>query len=264
MTMTTTTTPTPPASRILGSPVHPTSHAGATELVLAWADRRESRFVCLANVHMIMEAYDAPGFRAVLDAADLVCPDGMPLVWALRGKGAARQRRVSGPDLTLHLCEAARDAGVPVGFHGGRPEVLAALVPALRARFPGLDVAYAVSPPFRSLAPEEDARIVDDINRSGTRILFVGLGCPKQERWMAAHRGRIRAVMLGVGAAFDMHAGMLRQAPRVLQRTGLEWAFRLAMEPRRLWRRYARHNPRFAARMLLELAQERWLAREEP
>jgi N-acetylglucosaminyldiphosphoundecaprenol N-acetyl-beta-D-mannosaminyltransferase len=248
---------TPSASRILGSPVHPTSHAAATELVLAWAGRRESRFVCLANVHMIMEAHDTPAFRAVLDAADLVCPDGMPLVWALRGKGAARQRRVSGPDLTLELCAAARDAGVPVGFYGGRPEVLAALVPELHDRFPGLDVVYAVSPPFRQLTPAEDAQTVENINRSGARILFVGLGCPKQERWMAAHRGRIRAVMLGVGAAFDMHAGMLRQAPRVLQRAGLEWAFRLAMEPRRLWRRYARHNPRFAARILLELAQER-------
>jgi N-acetylglucosaminyldiphosphoundecaprenol N-acetyl-beta-D-mannosaminyltransferase len=206
---------------------------------------------------MIMEAHDAPAFRAVLDAADLVCPDGMPLVWALRGKGAPEQRRVSGPDLTLELCAAARDAGVPVGFHGGRPEVLAALVPSLRARFPGLDVAYAVSPPFRQLSPDEDAQAVDDINRSGASILFVGLGCPKQERWMAAHRGRVHAVMLGVGAAFDMHAGMLRQAPRLLQRTGLEWAFRLAMEPRRLWRRYAQHNPRFAARILIELARER-------
>jgi N-acetylglucosaminyldiphosphoundecaprenol N-acetyl-beta-D-mannosaminyltransferase len=152
---------------------------------------------------------------------------------------------------------------VPVGFHGGRPEVLDALVPALRARFPGLDVVYAVSPPFRPLTPDEDAQTVDDINRSGASILFVGLGCPKQERWMAEHRGRVRAVMLGVGAAFDMHAGMLRQAPRMLQRTGLEWAFRLAIEPRRLWRRYARHNPRFAARMLLELAQER-LVRGRP
>jgi N-acetylglucosaminyldiphosphoundecaprenol N-acetyl-beta-D-mannosaminyltransferase len=254
----------PIASRILGSPVHRTSHADATQLVLAWAAGGESRTVCLANVHMIMEAYDAPGFRAVLDAADLVCPDGMPLVWALRRKGAPQQRRVSGPYLTLALCAAARDAGVPVGFHGGRREVLDALVPALRTRFPGLDVTYAVSPPFRPVTPEEDADTVEDINRSGARILFVGLGCPKQERWMAEHRGRVRAVMLGVGAAFDMHAGMLRQAPRLLQRVGLEWAFRLAMEPRRLWRRYARHNPRFAARILIELAGERRLARGGP
>lgn len=254
----------PAASRILGSPVHRISHGSATELVLAWAGRGESRTVCLANVHMIMEAHDSPAFRAVLDAADLVCPDGMPLVWALRRKGASQQRRVSGPDLTLHLCAAARHAGVPVGFHGGRPEVLDALVPALRTRFPDLDVAYAVSPPFRQVTPDEDAHTVEEINRSGARILFVGLGCPKQERWMAEHRGRVRAVMLGVGAAFDMHAGMLRQAPRLLQYAGLEWAFRLAMEPRRLWRRYARHNPRFAARILLELAGERRLARGRP
>jgi N-acetylglucosaminyldiphosphoundecaprenol N-acetyl-beta-D-mannosaminyltransferase len=251
----------PVASSVLGSPVHRTSHAGATELVLAWAHRGESRTVCLANVHMIMEAHDSPAFRAVLVAADLVCPDGMPLVWALRSKGAPQQRRVSGPDLTLRLCAAAADAGVPVGFHGGRPEVLDALVPALCARFPRLDVAYAVSPPFRQVTADEDARAVEEIDRSGARILFVGLGCPKQERWMAEHRGRVRAVMLGVGAAFDMHAGMLRQAPRALQRAGLEWVFRLAVEPRRLWRRYARHNPRFAARILLEIAGERRLAR---
>ena len=237
--------------------MHPTSLVGATQLVLDWAGRRESRAVCLANVHMIMEAYDAKDFRAVLKEADLVCPDGMPLVWSLRRLGHSGQCRVCGPDLTLHVCAAAQTAGVAVAFYGGRPEILAALTAALAARFPALEIAHATAPPFRALTSEEDEAAVSAINASGARILFVGLGCPKQERWMAAHRGRVNAVMLGVGAAFDMHAGMVRQAPAWMQRSGMEWMFRLAMEPRRLWRRYARHNPRFAAKMLVELAGRR-------
>lgn len=247
----------PPTYLVLGSPVHATSLTGATDLVLHWASRHESRAVCLANVHMIMEAHDAPEFRAVLEVADLVCPDGMPLVWSLRMRGHREQARVYGPDLTLSVCATAERLGVPVGFHGGRPGVLTFLTDALRIRFPNLKIAYADSPPFRPLTADEDAAAVAAINQSGARILFVGLGCPKQERWMSAHRGHVRAVMLGVGAAFDFHAGAIRQAPAWIQRAGLEWMFRLAMEPRRLWRRYARHNPRFATKVLLELAGRR-------
>lgn len=220
--------------------------------------------VCLANVHMVMEAFDSPEFGQVLEEADLVCPDGMPLVWSLRRLANPRQTRVYGPDLTLHVCTAAQRTGIPVGFHGGRPEVLTALTRALKVRFPRLEIAHAASPPFRALGADEEAAEVDAINCSGARVLFVGLGCPKQERWMAARRGRVAAVMLGVGAAFDMHAGRLPQAPSWLQAAGLEWAFRLAMEPRRLWRRYTRHNPRFAARLLIELADRRLVARKEP
>lgn len=256
-------TTVPPAHLVVGSPVHATSLDEATRVVLGWAAARESRTVLLANVHMIMEAHDAPDFRAVMESADLVCPDGMPVAWSLRRLGHPGQDRVPGPELTLRVCQAAARGGVPVGLHGGRPEVLTALVGALTSRFPGLQIAYAESPPFRPLTDEEDAAAVAAINDSGARVLFVGLGCPKQERWMAAHRGRVRAVMLGVGAAFDMHAGMLRQAPIWMQRTGTEWMFRLAMEPRRLWRRYARHNPRFAAKLLLELAARGPLARGE-
>lgn len=251
------TSPVPRAFALLGSPVHPTSLHGATELILSWARLRESRSVYLANVHMIMEAFDSRDFCAVMNTADLVCPDGMPLVWSLRGLGRREQQRVCGPDLTLRICAAAEKEAVQVGFYGGRPEVLAALISVLHRRFPSLRVAYAWAPPFRPTTPEEDTAVVHQINSSGTRILFVGLGCPKQERWMAAHCGRVRAVMVGVGAAFDMHAGMVRQAPAWMQRSGMEWMFRLAMEPRRLWRRYARHNPRFAAKMLVELAG-RW------
>jgi N-acetylglucosaminyldiphosphoundecaprenol N-acetyl-beta-D-mannosaminyltransferase len=248
------------APRILGMRVDPTSYEEATEKVLAWAAAGESRYVCVANVHMVMEAHDDPSFRALVNAADLVTPDGMPLVWMLRRLGYPHQERVCGPELTSRVCAEAARRGVPVGFYGGHPEALEALVRNLSARFPGLRVVYAYSPPFRPLTPEEDERVTEEINASGARILFVGLGCPKQEWWMAEHKGRVRAVMLGVGAAFDFHAGRVRQAPVWMQRAGLEWLFRLVQEPRRLWRRYLKHNPRFLLLAFLQLTGMRRFA----
>jgi len=240
-------------ARILGMRVDATSYEKATRQVLDWARLGESRYVCVANVHMVMEAHDDPAFRELVNAADLVTPDGMPLVWLLRRKGFPQQERVYGPELTLRVCQMAAEEGIPVGFYGGRPEALEALVKNLQRRFPRLQVAYAFSPPFRPLSPAEDEEVIQAIRASGARILFVGLGCPKQERWMAEHKGRVPAVMLGVGAAFDLHAGRVRQAPFWMQRMGLEWLFRLVQEPRRLWARYARHNPRFVILALGEL-----------
>lgn len=237
---------------ILGMRVDPTSYREATRAILSWAHKGESRYVCVANVHMVMEAFDHPDFREQVNRADLVTPDGMPLVWMLRMRGYSHQERVYGPDLTLHVCEAAAREGIPVGFYGGRPETLQRLVHNLTQRYPGLRVVYTYSPPFRPLTEEEDQKIVQAIRDAGVRILFVGLGCPKQEWWMAHHHGRIPAVMVGVGAAFDFHAGQVRQAPRWMQRMGLEWAFRLSQEPLRLWRRYLIHNPRFLWYISLE------------
>jgi N-acetylglucosaminyldiphosphoundecaprenol N-acetyl-beta-D-mannosaminyltransferase len=248
------------APRILGMRVDPTSYEEATEKVLLWAAAGESRYVCVANVHMLMEAHDDPSLRALVNAADLVTPDGMPLVWMLRKLGHPHQERVCGPELTSRVCAEAARRGVPVGFYGGHPEALEALVRNLSARFPGLRVVYAYSPPFRPLTPEEDERVTEEINASGAQILFVGLGCPKQEWWMAEHKGRVRAVMLGVGAAFDFHAGRVRQAPVWMQRAGLEWLFRLVQEPRRLWRRYLKHNPRFLLLAFLQLTGMRRFA----
>lgn len=230
---------------LLGTRVDNTSYAHATRQILAWARSALSRYVCVANVHVIMESHDDPQFRRLVNEADLVTPDGMPLVWALKSMGLKQAGRVYGPDLTLHLCKAAADAGVPVGLYGGTPGSLADFAEILQRLFPTLQIGCAIAPPFRPLTPEEDAAYTQQIIESGVRILLVGIGCPKQERWMAAHKGRIPAVMVGVGAAFDFHAGRVRQAPRWMQRAGLEWAFRLAMEPRRLWKRYAKHNPRF-------------------
>lgn len=242
---------------ILGMRVDATSYARATEQIMRWAEVEESRYVCVANVHMVMEAYDDPGFRAIVNSADLVTPDGMPLVWVLRRMGFPTQQRVYGPTLTLWVAREAARRGIPVGFYGGHPEVAQGISENLRAKFPGLQVSYCYSPPFRPLTPQEDEQVVQAINEAGVRILFVGLGCPKQERWMAQHKDRIRAVMIGVGAAFDFHAGRVRQAPPWLQERGLEWLFRLLMEPRRLWRRYLWHNPRFVALVARQLLREK-------
>ena len=237
---------------ILGIRVDATTYADATRQIVDWAHQHRSCYVCCAAVNNIMEARRSPDYRAVMEQADLVTSDGMPLVWMLRELGCRSATRVYGPDLTPLVLQAAADAGIPVGFYGGTDAVLARLVALMRRRFPRLQVAYAEAPLFRTLSREEDARTVDSMNRAGVRILFVGLGTPKQDRWMHAHKDRVQAVMLGVGAAFDFLAGEKPQAPRWMQSRGLEWAFRLATEPRRLGRRYLTQNPKF---VFLALAQ---------
>jgi len=200
-----------------------------------------------------MEAYDSREFKEVVNSADMVTPDGMPLVWMLRAKGIKGQERVYGPTLMLHILESASQAGIPVGFYGSRHEVLEELKKKMEAKFQGLKVVYSYSPPFRELTETEDQSICEQIRNSGARILFVGLGCPKQEIWMADHRGKINTVMVGVGAAFDFHSGLKAQAPAWMQAVGLEWLFRLLHEPRRLARRYLYNNPRFVLLALLDL-----------
>ncbi len=238
---------------ILGTRVDASTYEETIEQLLEWAHAGESRYVCVANVHMVMEAYDDPAFRSIVNGADFVTADGMPLVWVQRILGFRNARRVYGPDLTPLLCEAAARERLPVAFYGATPEVREAMVASLRRTFPGLQVAYSASPPFTDLSMAEEREVVEAINASGARIVFVGLGCPKQERWMARNAGRIHAVMLGVGAAFDFIAGAKPKAPPVLQSVGLEWLFRLLSEPRRLWKRYAYHNPRFVVGVTREL-----------
>jgi N-acetylglucosaminyldiphosphoundecaprenol N-acetyl-beta-D-mannosaminyltransferase len=230
-------------TQVLHTRIDTVDYSEAVQEILRWSGVQASRYVCVANVHVLMEAHDSVDFSDLVNEADLIVPDGMPLVWM----------RVYGPTLMLRVLEQAARQKMPVGFFGGTPDVLKALVEKMGAQHEGLDVAISLSPPFRELSPVEDGEIVRQINGSGARILFVGLGCPKQEMWMAAHRGRVQAVMIGVGAAFDFHAGVKPQAPAWIQRLGLEWAFRFAMEPRRLWRRYLYHNPRFLFLALADL-----------
>jgi N-acetylglucosaminyldiphosphoundecaprenol N-acetyl-beta-D-mannosaminyltransferase len=243
--------------RILGMRVDATNYGSATQQILEWARLECSCYVCCASVNNIMEAHDAPQFAHVMEDASLVTSDGMPLVWLLRRLGVAGASRVYGPDLTPMVLAAAANEGIPVGFYGASETVLNQLVAEARRRYPSLQVAYVESPPFRKPTAVEAERTIRGVHSAGVRILFVGLGSPKQDFWMHAHVGRINAVMLGVGAAFDFLAGTKPQAPRWMQRSGLEWLFRLATEPKRLWRRYLQHNPRFVVLALMQLLRTR-------
>ena len=189
--------------------------------------------------------------------ATLATPDGVPLVWALRALGHRGATRIYGPDLMAAFCERAARRGLPIYLYGGRDAgALALLQGRLRERFPGLNIAGAHSPPFRTLSEQEKAEDAARIDASGAAVVWVGTGQPKQEKWMHEMRPRLAAPLLvGVGAAFDFHAGLVSQAPRWMQRSGLEWAYRLSREPRRLWRRYARYNPRFLAGFAAQYAR---------
>ncbi|MBW2714844.1 MAG: WecB/TagA/CpsF family glycosyltransferase [Deltaproteobacteria bacterium] len=245
-----------PSRYVLGMRVDGTSYRETAEVVADLVAAGGGGAVCVSTVHMVMEAFDDPEFRGIVNSADRVTPDGVPLVWALRLLGVEKAERVYGPSLLPMVCDLARERGLSVGFYGGSREVLDELVRRIGKRFPGLDVSFAWAPPYTALSDEEDQKVIDGIEDSGTNILFVGLGCPKQERWIAEHRNALSCVMVGVGAAFDFHAGNKPQAPEWMQIAGLEWLFRLGCEPRRLWRRYLYHNPRFLFHFVRQLARE--------
>lgn len=253
--------PDAPAGRsILGMRVDHTSYADAVDRIVRWAAARESRYVCIASVNNVMEAHDRPDFMSAMNRADLVTPDGMPLVWGLRALGARPSQRVYGPELTRKLLERAASEGIPLGLYGGAEGVPEALARWIGATYPTARIVYRHSPPFRSQTVEEETETIEAIERAAPGIVLVGLGCPKQEEWMFRHRDEVGAVMVGVGAAFDFLIGRKRQAPRWMQAAGLEWLFRLATEPRRLWRRYLRHNPRFVVLFGVQLL--RWKVAE--
>ena len=251
----------PPSVSILGVRFDALSTAAAAERLVALAEAGGAGYACFSNAHGVVEAQDDPAFADVLNGADLNLPDGMSTVRAMRSRGAAQPDRVYGPDAMRAVLRLAARRGLPVALYGSSPAVLAGLAERLPQAAPGLRIVAAIAPPFRPLAPDEEAAHTAALRASGARIVLVGLGCPRQERWCAAHHGSIGAVCLGVGAAFDFHAGRLPQAPRWAQRAGLEWAFRLAVEPRRLWRRYARVIPRFLAGTAAERSR---LARSTP
>lgn len=238
---------------VLGAQIDALSWEGALDRLFGWARARESRYVTICNVHVVVSASRDAAYREVINGSDMATPDGAPVAWMLRRQGFAGQSRISGPDLMWALCERAAQENLPIYCYGSTEATLGLLEARLRAAFPALHVTME-SPPFRALAVEEDAAAVDRINTSGAGIVFVGLGCPKQERWMAEHRGRVNAVMIGVGAAFDFHAGTVQRAPAWMRDNGLEWLHRLASEPGRLWKRYLVTNTLFvmgAVRQLL-------------
>jgi N-acetylglucosaminyldiphosphoundecaprenol N-acetyl-beta-D-mannosaminyltransferase len=230
---------------VLGVGISAVNMQQTVETITGWIQSRAHHYVAVTSVHGVMECWRNPELRRIFNRSGMTTPDGMPLVWLARLAGHRHVRRVYGPDLMLAVCQHGLGRGYRHYFYGGQAGVAELLGDRLTARFPGLQVAGTYSPPFRALTPEEDRGIVEQINRDAPDIVWVGLSTPKQERWMADHLGKISApVMIGVGAAFDFLSGRKRQAPRWMQRSGLEWLFRLVTEPRRLWPRY-RQFPRF-------------------
>jgi len=243
----------PPRVNILGVGVSAINMNLALDLINTWITNKEYSYVCVMGVHGVMESQRDKSLRLIHNQAKMVTPDGMPLVWLSRLYGNNQVDRVYGPDLLLETCRLSVSHGWSHFFYGGSNGVADLLANRLTHKIPGLKVAATYAPPFRRLSSAEDDAVVDQINQSGADIVWVGLGAPKQEFWMAEHLGKINApVMIGVGAAFDFHAGLKPQAPRWMQRAGLEWLFRLATEPRRLWKRYLINNPLFLLLVFLQ------------
>ena len=243
-----------PGAQVLGARITATGWDETVQALAHWASRRESRYVCISNVHMVVTARQDADLADAMRQADMATPDGAPIAWMLRRLGFPNQPRISGTELMRAYLGEASQRAEPIFLLGGTEETLAALKQNLMAEFPSLIIAGAISPPFRPITEAEDEAMVAHINASGARTVWVGLGCPKQEKWMLAHRGRVQAVMLGVGAAFDFISGTKPRAPAWVQKLGLEWLHRLASEPKRLWKRYLVTNTLFvlgAARQLL-------------
>lgn len=244
---------------IVGVRISATSYAEVTRICADWMGGPAvgtARYICVTSVHGIISSRQEPWVRDVLNAADIATPDGMPVVWALRSFGARGQQRVYGPTLMLHLCRMAAERGHGIYLYGGTGERLELLRRKLLQQIPNLRIAGSYAPPFRPLNEQEDQYVKEDIRNSGARLVFIGISTPKQDKWMFDHRSDFPGVvMAGVGAAFDFHAGNVKQAPAWMQRAGLEWFFRLAAEPRRLWKRYVLITPRF-----LPLWALQWIA----
>jgi N-acetylglucosaminyldiphosphoundecaprenol N-acetyl-beta-D-mannosaminyltransferase len=239
----------PASAEVLGIPLALTDY----ERTLDWIDHTVASgtrgYVCVAAVHTVMESQEDPELRSAVLASSLTVPDGQPLVWAMNALGHDLSSRVYGPDLMDKACARAAKSGLRFYLYGGRNQgALVQLALNLRRRHPGLRIVGGYSPPYRELTDDERRAIAHEIDSSGADVVWVGIGVPKQEKWMAAMRPLLQTpVLIGVGAAFDFHAGLVPQAPAWMQAAGLEWAYRLAHEPRRLWRRYLRYNPLFVA-----------------
>lgn len=247
-------------TEILGVPVSLLDLEVATRQIGLWVDAREGRYVCAADVNSIMQAQRNAAHMQALQEADMVLPDGTPLVWISQARGQRHMRRVPGPDIMLHLCRVGVGHGWRHYFYGGADGVAEDLSKALEHQFPGLIVSGTYAPPFRALSPEEQERDLARITAARPHILWVGLGCPKQEIWMRENARRLKSVIsIGVGAAFDFHAGRIPRAPLWMRRNGLEWLHRLSCEPVRLWHRYLVLGPEFLARAVVETCRLRFV-----
>lgn len=236
----------PPRVNVLGVGVHSLNLSTAVAALGEAIAKRNGGYVCVTGVHGVCEAQDNPAFRDILNRAFLNTPDGMPMVWIGKATGFREMSRVYGPDLLLDVCSASETAGWSHFFYGGGPGTADALAAVLQAKFPKLRVAGTYMPPFRPLTPGEFSEFQARISALRPDIIWVGLSTPKQELFMSASFAALGVpVMIGIGAAFDLISGRVKQSPRWIQRSGFEWLYRLVMEPRRLWRRYLRNNPLF-------------------
>ncbi len=242
--------------QIINTRLDGTSYQDACDRIEQWATEKKSCYIVAANVHVVMMGYWQKDYQKIINNAALVTPDGMPLVVGLKLLGIKGQSRVYGPDLMLAWCDRAANLGIPIFLYGGTPTMLSDLEQNLKKKFPGLIIAGSHSPPFRPLTEEEELRDRQLITASGAQVVFVGLGCPKQEQWMARQQGQLSAVMIGVGAAFSFHSGHVSQSPRWMMNLGLEWLYRLIKEPKRLWRRYLINNPSFVVLFSTQLVKK--------
>jgi N-acetylglucosaminyldiphosphoundecaprenol N-acetyl-beta-D-mannosaminyltransferase len=251
---------------VLGIPLALTDYAGTLDWIDATVAAGERGYVCVSNVHAVMASAEDEELRTALLGSSINVPDGQPLVWALSALGHPLDGRVYGPELMARSCARGAETGQRLYLYGGRNQgALVQLALNLRQRYPGVRIVGGYSPPHRPLTDSEREAVVNEINRSRADVVWVGIGVPKQEKWMAALRAELDPpVLIGVGAAFDFHAGLVPQAPNWIQESGLEWAYRLAHEPRRLWRRYTRYNPRFVLGFARQLANHRRGRRQLP
>jgi N-acetylglucosaminyldiphosphoundecaprenol N-acetyl-beta-D-mannosaminyltransferase len=249
----------PSTADVLGVPLALTDYDRTLDWIDGMVGRGARGYVCVANVHTVTSSAEDPELRAALLNSSLNVPDGQPLVWAMNALGHSLGGRVYGPELMSRACARATETGRRFYLYGGRNQgALVQLALNLRQRYPGVKIVGGYSPPHRPLTDEESAAVVQELNQSQADVVWVGIGVPKQEKWMARMRPMLDApVLVGVGAAFDFHAGLVPQAPNWMQEAGLEWAYRLAHEPRRLWRRYLRYNPRFIGSFTHQLIAHR-------
>lgn len=228
------------------------------ERIIELSASGRSSYTCIANVHMLVEAHADPAFASVVNEADLITPDGVPLTWGLKLLHAVKQERVAGMDILPDLLQEAETRQVPVFFYGGTDEMMKKAASTIAEKFPRLPVAGYYAPPFRTLSAAEEQEVIQTINGSGARLVFVVLGCPKQEKWMHAMKGRIMAAMIGIGGALPVFAKMQKRAPEWMRRIGMEWFFRLCLEPRRLFKRYFVTNTRFLFLLTKEWMKMKW------
>lgn len=252
---------TRPGTKVIGTFIDALDWDSCVSKLIEWGNKKNSKTVCLCNAHSSVTATEDPRLAYALSQSDMVLPDGAPVAWMLRRKGYPNQTRIAGPDLMTKLCEQLQTSSVSIFLFGSTEETLEKLHQKLVRRFPGLVISGKMSPRFGQWSDDEEQQYIDIINRSGAGIIFIGLGCPKQEIWMAANRNKVMGVMLGVGAAFDFHAGKINRAPQIIQMMGLEWLHRLISEPRRLWHRYLTTNTRFIYLALSDLIKSNLNAR---